>query len=178
MKLQLPIVIFSASLILVGCTSTPSASNYGQYMNDPAVQHGASGDISSQLANKAAWDNVKIAQMTSVRKLPNGHYATNPSAGVLAIRAVLVNSGDKPVQGNWRCRFYDSNNMPLYEKASNQVASGPNALGWHQMVLYPVTSKTQTADANVIHCQAANSLAVKSHIEFHDTSNDITVYHR
>lgn len=178
MKFCLPISIFSVSLALVGCSSAPSASNYGQYMNDPAVHHGASADIASQLANKAAWKNIKVTQMTSVRKLPNGDYATGPSAGVLTVRAVLVNAGDKPAQGNWRCRFYDSNNLPLYEAVSNQTASGPNALGWHQMVVYPVTSKTQTADANVIHCQAANSLAVTAHIEFHDTSNDITVYHR
>lgn len=178
MKLNLTVLTLCSSLFLASCASTPNADNYGQYMNDPQAAHGASGDIDSQLANKAAWNNIKATEMTSVRRLANGNYSTSPSQGMLTIRAVLVNSGNKPAQGNWRCRFFDSNNLPLYEKQSNQPATTSDGLGWHEMVVYPIALKSQTADANVIHCKAIDSKAVTSRVEFHDTSNDITVYHR
>ncbi|MBX9704754.1 MAG: hypothetical protein K5Q00_00740 [Gammaproteobacteria bacterium] len=175
MKLKLSLIAL-ASLVMAGCTTTPTASNYSQYMNDPQVQGGGSGDASAQIVNKAAWNNVQATQMTSVRRMPDGSYSTDPSAGVLTVRAVILNSGTQPAQGNWRCRFFDSNNMPLYETKSNQQAKTPTGLGWHSMVVYPVASKSQTDDANVINCQAADSKAVNYRIEFHDTENDITVY--
>lgn len=178
MKLSFVIPVLCSSMLLASCASNPSADNYGQYMNNPNVAHGASGNIDSQLANKAAWNNVKATEITSVRRTPTGAYAANPNTGVLTVRAVLVNSGNAPAQGNWRCRFFDSNNLPLYEAQSNQMAKKADDLGWHTMVVYPLRSKSQTADANVIHCKALTANAVTSRIEFHDTSNDITVYHR
>jgi hypothetical protein len=185
MQLRL-LALAVASTMLVGCATTPTADNYQSYVNDPNIQHGASGNIDSMMSNQAAWNNIKITQMTSVRRMPSqagqhhsdANYATGPSTGLLSVRAVLVNSGEKPAQGNWRCRFFDSNGMPLYEKQSNQTATTATGLGWHSMVVYPLTSKTQTADANVIHCQAGDSKATTYRIEFHDTQNDITVYHR
>lgn len=175
MKLKLSVIALT-SVVLAGCASTPTASNYTQYMNDPQVQGGGSGDSSAQIVNKAAWNDVQATEMTSVRRMPNGDYATDPSSGLLNVRAVLLNTGTQPAQGNWRCRFFDSNNMPLYEAKSNQTATTPTGLGWHQMVVYPAASKSQTDDANVINCRAADSKAVNYRIEFHDTQNDITVY--
>lgn len=177
MKVKLSLIAAIVT-VLAGCSSAPTASNYGNYMNDPQVAHGPSADMNAQIANKAAWNDVQVTQMTSVRRLPNGNYSVNPSEGLLTIRAVLINSGDQPVQGNWRCRFFDSNNIPLYEKASNATATKPTGLGWHQMVVYPVTSKTQTDDANVVHCVARDAMATNYRVEFHDTQNDITVYQR
>ena len=58
------------------------------------------------------------------------------------------------------------------------MASSDTGLGWHTMVVYPLSSKSQTADANVINCKAIDNQAVESRIEFHDTSNDITIYKR
>lgn len=185
MKIRL-LFVGLASLLVAACATTPDADNYNQYMNDPNVQHGASGNVDSMMSNQAAWNNVTITKMTSVRRMPtkpgehhsDSNYAAGPSTGLLTVRAVLVNSGNKPAQGNWRCRFFDSNGLPLYEKQSNQPAKTPMGLGWHSMVVYPVTSKTQTADANVINCQALDAKATTYRVEFHDTQNDITVYHR
>ncbi len=177
MKLKL-VSLLGMTLVMTGCATTPNVSNYEQYMNEPQVQHGGAGSIDAQISNQKAWNAVKVAQMTSVRRLPDGNYSTNPSKGLLTVRAVLINSGQQPTQGNWRCRFFDSNNLPLYAQKSSQSATTPTGLGWHSMVVYPITSKTQTADANVIHCQALDSKAVNYRVEFHDTQNDITVYHR
>lgn len=177
MKAKLMLIVAAAGF-LAACSSTPTASNYNNYMNNPTVKAGASDDMDNQIANKAAWNKVEVTQMVSLRRLADGSYSTDPSAGVLNVRAVLVNSGNAPVQGNWRCKFYDSNNMPLYEDASNQVASSAEGLGWHRMIVYPLVSKSQTADANVVNCKAADGLATNYQVEFHDTSNDITVYNR
>lgn len=176
-QLVLPLAV-AATLALAGCSSTPSASNYNSYMNSPTVKNGDVGQVDSQIANKAGWNAVQVTQMASVRKLPDGSYATNPAEGLLTVRAVLVNSGTSPVQGNWRCKFYDSNNMPLYEDLSNAVAKNDKGLGWHRMVVYPLSSKSQTDDANVVNCVAPDSLATNYRVEFHDTSNDITVYNK
>ena len=164
--------------MLAGCSSTRTASNYNSSMNTPDVKSGAADSIDSQVANKRAWNAVEVTQMTSVRRTTDGNYASDANSGVLTVRAVLVNSGDSPVQGNWRCRFFDSNNLPLYEDASNQVATSATGLGWHRMIVYPVKSNMQTDDANVINCKASDNLATNYRVEFHDTSNDITVYKR
>lgn len=179
MKFKFPLVAMSV-LVLAGCASQPTASNYNNYMNAPQVKQGASGDINDQIANKAGWNKVEVTQMTSVRRLENGDYSADPAGGFLTVRAVLVNSGNTPVQGNWRCLFFDSNNMPLYENASNQQAGNNNqhGLGWHRMVVYPLSSKSQTNDANVVNCKAPTSLATNYRVEFHDTGNDITVYNQ
>lgn len=178
MKFKIMLVAL-ATVALAGCASKPTANNYNSYMNAPTVKSGATDSIDSQIANKAAWNKVEVTQMTSVRK-QDGNYATDADSGVLVVRAVLVNSGDTPVQGNWRCRFFDSNGLPLYEKASNQLADPdePMGLGWHRMIVYPLSSKSQTDDANVVNCKARDKFATNYRVEFHDTSNDITVYKR
>jgi hypothetical protein len=172
------IATIATTVLLVGCSSTRTASNYNSSMNAPNVKSGASDSIDSQVANKSAWNQVEVTQMTSVRRLADGNYAPDANSGMLTVRAVLVNSGDTPIQGNWRCLFFDSNNLPLYEDASNQMASTATGLGWHRMIVYPVKAKMQTVDANVVNCQAENNLATNYRVEFHDTSNDITVYKR
>ncbi len=177
MKLQL-LSIACASVLLASCASTPTANNYNTYMNNPTAQAGAAADVNGQISNQAAWNAVKVTQMTEVRRTKTGGYATNPSEGLLTVRAVLVNTGNAPIQGNWRCRFFDSNNLPLYETQSDQPAQTDKGLGWHTMVVYPLQSKSQTSDANVINCQATTPLATNYRVEFHDTSNDITVYKR
>jgi hypothetical protein len=175
MKYKVPLILLMVAAI-AGCSSKPTASNYNSYMNQPEVKHGNVGEIDSQIANKAAWNQVTVTQMASVRKLVDGTYTTNPNQGILTVRAVLVNKGDTPVQGNWRCKFYDSNNMPVYEDESNEVAKSDIGLGWHRMIVYPLSSKSQTDDANVVNCKAKDSTATNYRVEFHDTSNDITIY--
>jgi hypothetical protein len=166
------------ALALAGCTGTPSAGNYSEVMNTPDVKSGAKADAEDKIANKRAWNEIEVTQITAVKRSEDGHYATDPNKGVLNVRAVLVNSGDSPVQGNWRCRFFDSNGIPLYEDASNEVATSPQGLGWHRMIVYPVKSRMQTDEANEIRCKAADSFATEYRVEFHDTSNDITIYER
>lgn len=177
-KNLLVVGVVATAALLASCSSTRTAGNYNSTMNTPDVKSGASDSIDSQVANKRAWNEVEVTQMTSVRRLADGNYATDSNSGVLTVRAVLVNSGDTPVQGNWRCRFFDSNNLPLYEDASNQVATSETGLGWHRMIVYPVKAKMQTDEANVVNCKAADNLATNYRVEFHDTSNDITVYKR
>ena len=177
MKIKLFSVV-AISVLLAACSSRVTPSNYNESMNAPDVKSGATDSIDSQVANKRGWNKVEVTQMTSVRRLADGNYATGSTQGMLTVRAVIVNAGDSPVQGNWRCMFYDSNNLPLYEEASNQVATTSTGLGWHRMIVYPVASGTQTADANVINCKADDSLATNYRVEFHDTGNDVTVYKR
>lgn len=172
------LVILTASLLTIGCSTTPSASNYGKYMNQPEIQNGDEAKIDEKKLNQKAWSEVEITKMTSVRRMADGSYATNPHEGLMHVRAVLVNEGDRPIQGHWRCKFYDSNNLPLNEEETNQNATSDEGLGWHTMVVYPVKSKSQRDDANVIKCVAPSKLASNYRIEFHDTSNDITEYTR
>jgi hypothetical protein len=180
MKLKnlLAIGVVMTVAVLAGCSTTRTAGNYNSSMNAPDAKSGDSQSIDSQVANKSAWNTVEVTQMTSLRRLADGNYAPDANSGMLTVRAVLLNSGDTPTQGNWRCLFFDSNNLPLYEDASNQVATTATGLGWHRMIVYPVKAKMQTVDANVVHCQAADNLATNYRVEFHDTSNDITVYKR
>lgn len=174
--LAVGVVITAATL--ASCSSTRTASNYNSTMNTPDVKSGASDSIDGQMANKRAWNAVTVTQMTSTRRTADGNYASDANQGVLTVRAVLVNEGDTPIQGNWRCRFFDSNGLPLYEDASNQNATTADGLGWHRMVVYPVKANMQTDDANVVNCKAENNLATNYRVEFHDTSNDVTVYKR
>ena len=178
MKLNLKLLALVAAVALAACSSKPTANNYNSYMNTPEVKSGASGSIDSQIANKAAWNKVEVTQLSLRRTLPDGSYSSDSTQGVLTVRATLVNSGDTPVQGNWRCHFFDSNGISLYEAENKQVASDDVGLGWHRMILYPLQSKTQTYDANVINCKAIDSLATEYRVEFHDTANDITIYKR
>jgi hypothetical protein len=179
MKIKLtPIAVLVASLSLVACSSKPTANNYNDYMNAPTLKSGATGSVDSQIVNKPGWNKIEATQISLVRTFPDGSYATDPSQGVLTVRATLVNTGNSPVQGNWRCNFFDSNHMKLYEAESNQVATTDTGLGWHRMIVYPLQSKNQTYDANVINCKASDSLATNYRVEFHDTANDITVYKR
>jgi hypothetical protein len=178
MKLTLT-TLCVASVVLAGCIPNPTASNYNDYMNTPQAKAGTTATIDGQLANKAAWNKIEVTQMSLLRTLPDGSYAQDNTQGMLTVRATLVNSGDTPVQGNWRCKFYDSNNLPLYESESNKIATDPNGIGWHQnMIVYPLKSKSQTDDANVINCKAQDSRATNYRVEFHDTANDVTIYKR
>jgi hypothetical protein len=178
MKLNVKPIALVTTLILAGCTTKPTVNNYNTYMNSPEVKSGSSGAIDAQIANKAAWNDIKITEMSLHRTLKEGSYSTDSTQGVLTVRANLVNSGNTPVQGNWRCNFFDSNNLPLYADSNNQVALNEQSLGWHRMIVYPLSSKSQIYDANVIHCKADDSLATNYRVEFHDTANDITVYKR
>jgi hypothetical protein len=178
LKTFLTVSIVATAAVLAGCSSTRTADNYNSTMNAPDAKSGTSESMSSQLANKRAWNAIEVTQMTSVRRLADGNYAPDNNSGVLTVRAVLVNSGDTPTQGNWRCNFFDSNNLPLYEDASNEIATSATGLGWHRMIVYPVNSRSQTVDANVVNCKAADNLATNYRVEFHDTSNDITIYKR
>ncbi len=175
MKFKLSLVAL-ATMTLVACTPKPTVNNYVTYMNAPPVKSGDVGSVNNQVLNKSAWNSVAITQMTSIRKLPDGSYTQDQTQGVLTVRAVLVNSAATPVQGNWRCKFYDSNNLPLDEDATNQMATTPDGLGWHTMVVFPVDLKSQTDQPNVINCKATTPLATNYRIEFHDTANDITIY--
>ncbi|AUR52160.1 hypothetical protein [Aquella oligotrophica] len=172
------LLILVSGIIATGCSTTPSADNYGKYMNQPEVQNGDEGKINEKKLNQQAWSEVEITKMTSVRRMADGSYSNNPHEGLMHVRAVLVNEGDRPIQGHWRCKFYDSNNLPLNEEENNRNASHDEGLGWHTMVVYPVKSKSQRDDANVIKCMAPSKLATNYRIEFHDTSNDITEYTR
>lgn len=177
-KISLVLATVITVAVLASCSSTRTASNYNQSMNAPDAKSGDTGSIDQQMANKSAWNQVEVTQMTQTRRLPDGNYAPDANSGVLTVRAVLVNSGNTPIQGNWRCLFFDSNNLPLYEDPSNQMATTATGLGWHRMIVYPVKAKMQTVDANVVNCQAADNLATNYRVEFHDTSNDVTVYKR
>jgi hypothetical protein len=176
MKLNLKPVYLVSALFLAACSTKPTVNNYNTYMNTPEVKSGSASSIDGQLANKPGWNAIKVTEMSLHRTLPDGSYATDATHGVLTVRANLINSGDTPVQGNWRCIFFDSNNLPLYETQSNQVTTEAQGLGWHLMVVYPLSAKSRTYDANVINCKAADPLATNYRVEFHDTANDITVY--
>jgi hypothetical protein len=178
MKLNIKALALVPTLFLAACSSTPTVDNYHKQMNTPQLKSGSAGAVDDQVVNKAGWNKIAVTQMSSHRTLEDGHYSTDPSQGVLTVRASLVNDGTTPVQGNWRCKFYDSNNMPLYETASNQVATDSDSLGWHRMIVHPLKSKSQTHESNVVYCKALDPYAVNYRIEFHDTANDITVYKR
>lgn len=178
MRIEIKYLTMIMVCALTACSSEPTAENYAEVMNTPTIKSGESSEIDANLANKNAWNEVTVTQMTAVRRLPDGHYAPDANMGVLTVRAVLVNEGDTPVQGNWRCRFFDSNGLPLYEDENNLVAKTPTGLGWHRMIVYPVKSRMQTDEANVIRCQAEDTLATDYRVEFHDTSNDVKVYKR
>lgn len=172
----LKITSLALAIPLVCCASKPTADNYAKYMNQPEVQNGDVSKISEKKLNQQAWNSVEITKMTSVRRFADGSYSSDPQQGLLYVRAVLVNEGDQPIQGHWRCKFYDSNNLPVNEDENNQIANSDTGLGWHTMVVFPVTAKSQRDDANVIRCIAPSKYATNYRIEFHDTANDITEY--
>ena len=170
------IIILGSGLLLMGCSTAPTVNNYTTYMNEPVVKHGDDSPIADKLLNKPAWNEIKVAGMQSYRKLDDGSYADKPQDGILNVRATIVNSGKSPVQASWRCKFYDSNNVALEDDLNDERATTTAGLGWHTMVVYPLTSKSQTDEANLIRCVAPDAAATNYRIEVHDTANDVTVY--
>jgi hypothetical protein len=174
--LKFGLCVSITGLILVGCSTAPTVNNYSTYMNQPTVKNGDSGTIENKQLNKPAWNELEVAGMHSYRQMPDGSYAYNPHDGLLYVRASVVNSGTTPVQAKWRCKFYDSNNIPLYDEQNDERATSAMGLGWHTMIAYPLKSKSQTDDANLIRCVAPEARATEYRIEAHDTANDITIY--
>ena len=166
----------SSALLIVGCSTTPTAKNYSEYMNQPNVKNGEVQNADNKALNKPAWNDLKISNATSVRRDLDGNYANNPNKGYLFVRANIVNEGTTPVQAKWRCKFYDSNNITLEDEQNDENAKSATGLGWHTMVAYPVTAKSHVNEANLVHCVAPTPLATEFRVEVHDTANDITTY--
>lgn len=178
MRKDLKLGILVASIAVLGaCSSTPNADNYQKVMNQPVVQNdGVNGDKAAKQLNKTAWNELKTANIVATRVDKAGNYAAGSAGGYLYVRANIVNEGEKPVQANWRCKFYDSNGIAIGDEQNNQRATEDLGLGWHTMLAYPVTAKSQTDEANLVRCIAPSKLATDFRVEVHDTSNDITVY--
>jgi hypothetical protein len=180
-KLNLKPIALVVAVALAGCSSNkPTADNYNKYMNVPELKAGSTGSIDEQIANKPAWNDVKVANLVLRRTLEDGSYSPDNKQGILTVTANLINEGKKPVQGYWRCHFVDANGLFLYDadKSNDQIAVQVDGLGWHSMLLYPALSKTQTYRNYEINCKAIDSFATDYRLEFHDTSNNITVYKR
>lgn len=169
-------VVASSILLVVGCSTTPNAKNYAEYMNQPDVKNGDVQNVATKQLNKPAWNDLKISNASSVRRDLDGNYANDPNKGYLFVRANVVNEGKTPVQAKWRCKFYDSNNIALNDEENDQTATTETGLGWHTMVAYPVTAKSQVNEANLVRCIAPTPLATEFRVEVHDTANDITTY--
>ncbi|MDD3265813.1 MAG: hypothetical protein PHC75_01365 [Burkholderiales bacterium] len=176
MKLKLVILSIVSLGAIVACSSAPTADNYSQTMNEPAVQNGAVNSKGDKKLNEKAWNNLEVANITSTHVSKDGSYAYNKTEGYLFIRANIVNEGDSPAQAKWRCKFYDSNGIAVGDDDNNKPATNETGIGWHTMLAYPVAASSHTHEENLIRCVAPSKLATEFRVEVHDTANDVTVY--
>ncbi|MCE2705986.1 MAG: YcfL family protein [Proteobacteria bacterium] len=79
--------------------------------------------------------------------------------GLLMAQGTFHNTGDKPVNGYYRCKFLDAMNFQVGE---NQV--------WQLITVYPNQDDS-------FRCQATDTNSVNFKIEFSNNAENVTIYH-
>jgi hypothetical protein len=92
--------------------------------------------------------DVKIKDMRSMRV-----------NDLLVAQGTFFDTGSKPVQGYYRCKFLDTNNFQVGEDQT-----------WQLITIYP--NQTQN-----FKCQSTHLEATNFKIEFSNNAENVTVYH-
>lgn len=79
--------------------------------------------------------------------------------GLLMAQGTFHNSGNKAVNGYYRCKFLDANNFQVGEDQA-----------WDLLTIYSNANKS-------FKCQATDTNAVNFKIEFSNNAENVTVYH-
>lgn len=171
------IISLLVAALVVGCSTTTTAANYHEQMNQPTVQAGMTKDKDEAKLNPRSWKEIEITQNSSDQWVDeDGDTVLDHKQGYLFMRASVVNENTRPIEVKWRCKFYNSTNHPIAEEEYNKTATTTTGLGWHREIIYPVTASHHTDDANVLKCVSPSKRAVTGKFEVHDLADDIVVY--